>query len=308
MKATILISTSSFGNSDKRPLEMLQEHGVTYRLNPYGRKLKPEETVDLLRDCDGVIAGTEDLNREVITQSPRLKVISRCGTGLDNVDLQAAYEKQISVYNTPDALSDAVSELTLAGMLDILRRVSYSDRLIRSGEWEKPMGCLLRGKKVGIIGLGRVGKALARLLHPFEVTLVAYDPCHDDDFAREYSIEYSTLKNVLETADIVTLHPTFSSQLWHMLDEERLKSMKQGAILINCARGGLVDEEALYRLIESGYLGGAYLDTFEQEPYHGPLTESANVLMTPHIGSYASECRLKMEIQAVENLLSYFRE
>lgn len=145
---------------------MLESSGVDYQLNPYGRKLSPEETIALLQDMDGLIAGTEVLNRRVLSHVSRLKVISRCGTGLDNVDLETATELGICVYNTPDAHVDSVAELTLAGILDVMRRVSYADRMLRQGRWEKSMGSLLRSRVVGVIGMGRVGKAVVKLLPP----------------------------------------------------------------------------------------------------------------------------------------------
>ncbi|MCI0395258.1 MAG: phosphoglycerate dehydrogenase [Chloroflexi bacterium] len=304
----VFISTSSFGNMDRQPLAMLEAAGIVYRLNPYGRKLKPEESVQLLVGVDGLIAGTELLDRGVLAQAPRLRIVSRCGTGLDSVDLAAAAELGIRVTNTPDAHVDAVAELTLAGILDLLRRVSCADHLVRQGQWVKPMGRLLRGKTVGIVGLGRVGKALVQLLQPFAVTVLAYDPYQDPVFAGQYGVRYIPLEELLGAADVVSLHLSYSRELRHFVDGTRLALMKPEAILVNVARGGLVDEAALAACLQSGRLAGAYLDTFEQEPYQGPLAGLENVVLTPHIGSYAAEARLRMEMEAVENLLRFFQE
>ena len=303
----VLISTSTFGEISGEPLERLHEFGAEYQLNPHGRKLKPAETVALLQNCNGIIAGTEQLDRAVLAQAPSLQVISRCGTGLDNVDLNAAAELGIQVMITPGALADAVSELALGGILDLLRRISAADRAIRQGLWEKPMGAMLRGKTVGIIGLGRVGKQLARLLRPFDVKILASDPCEDESFAQQFGIEYVTLDALLRASDIVTLHLSYTPQVYHLLDKTRLSQMKESALLVNCARGGLVDEAALYDLMRQGQLAGAYLDNFETEPYAGPLAELSNVLMTPHMGSYARECRASMELEAVQNLIQFFQ-
>jgi D-3-phosphoglycerate dehydrogenase / 2-oxoglutarate reductase len=303
MKPSILISTSSFGKQDRQPLDALEAAGVTYQLNPYGRKLKPEETMALLERVDGLIAGTELLDRHVLEQAHRLKVISRVGTGLDNVDLAAAEELGIQVYNTPDAHVDAVAELTLAGILDVLRRVTYADRQVRQGQWDKPMGLLLRGKTIGIIGLGRIGKAVVRLLQPFGVRVLAYEPYPDDDFAGQYGVTFCALEDVLGQADVVSLHLSYSAPNRNLLDATRLAQMKPSAFLVNCARGGLVDEGALYEALRDGRLSGAFVDTFAQEPYQGPLVELENIVLTTHIGSYAAEVRLRMEMEAVENLL-----
>src|SRR5687768_6476674 len=169
----VLISTSSFAQHSREPLAMLESWGAQYRLNSKGRKLTADEIVLMLEDVDGLVAGTEPLTRDVLLGAPRLKVISRCGTGLDNVDLVAAEELGIQVRNTPDAHVDAVAELTLAAMLAALRRIPEVDRSIRSGDWKKPMGRLLRNRTIGLIGLGRVGKRLIELLAPFQVKVLA---------------------------------------------------------------------------------------------------------------------------------------
>jgi D-3-phosphoglycerate dehydrogenase len=299
----ILISTSSFARYSREPLNRLEGWGASYRLNAKGRKLTEEEIAPLLGDVDGLIAGTEPLTRNVLRQAPRLKVISRCGTGLDNVDLDAAAELGIGVRNTPEAHVDAVAELTLAAILDVLRHVTESDRGVRNGVWRKLMGRLLRGKTVGLIGLGRVGRRLIELLEPFEVAILATDPREDREYADGRGVEYVGLDELLERADIVSLHCPYSKGIRHLLDAGRLGRMRPGAVLVNCARGGLVDEDALAEALRSGSIGGAHIDTFEREPYEGPLTQVHNVTLTPHIGSYAVEGRVRMEREAVENLI-----
>lgn len=291
----------------RRPLQLLEDFGAEYKLNPYGRKPTSPEMIELLKDADGLIAGTEELNRHVLSHAPRLKIISRCGVGIDNVDLEATGELGIHVCNTPEAHVDSVAELTLAGILDVLRHVSYADRLLRLQRWEKQMGSLLREKTVGIIGLGRVGMALVRLLEPFDVRVLAYDIDQHQALEQRNRVEYCSLNELLKHSDIVTLHLPYTTDTEHVLDRSRLAAMKPGAIVVNCSRGGLLDEQALYELLTEGKLGGAYLDTFEHEPYDGPLTNVPNVVLTPHIGSYAAESRLRMEVEAVKNLLAFFQ-
>lgn len=299
----VLISTSSFARYSREPLDLLESLGATYRLNPQGRKLTTEEIASLLGDVDGLVAGTEPLTREVLEQAPRLKVISRCGTGLDNVDLAAAAELGIQVRNTPEAHVDAVAELTLAAILDLLRHLSEADRAIRNGEWRKPMGRLLRDKTVGLVGLGRVGRRLIELLEPFRVSILATDPREDLEYANQHRVEYVTLDDLLERADVVSLHLPFSPDIRHLLNAERLERMRSDSVLINCARGGIVDEDALAQALMNGSIGGAFIDTFEREPYEGPLRDIQNATLTPHIGSYAVEGRIRMEREAVENLI-----
>lgn len=299
----VLISTSSFARHSREPLELLECWGARYRFNVSGRKLTADEVASLLADVDGLVAGTEPLTREVLRRAPRLKAISRCGTGLDNVDLEAAAELGIEVRNTPDAHVDAVAELALAAILSTLRHLAEADRTVRGGEWRKPMGRLLRGKTVGLVGLGRVGKRLVELLVPFEVSLLASDPLEDPEFAGRHGVRYAGLDDLLERADVVSLHVPYGGEVHHLFDRERLERMKPGAILVNCARGGIVDEDALYEALRDGRLAGAHIDTFEREPYEGPLSELPNVTLTPHFGSYAVEGRMRMEREAVENLI-----
>ena len=165
------------------------------------------------------------------------------------------------------------------------------------------MGRLLRGKTVGLIGLGRVGRRLIELLQPFEVALLATDPHEDREYAAAHRVEYVKLDELLRGSDVVSLHLPFCEEIRHLIDEERLSRMRPGAVLVNCARGGIVNEEALAVALGKGLIGGAHVDTFEREPYEGPLTELDNVTLTPHIGSYAIEGRVQMEREAVENLI-----
>ena len=306
MSQKILISTSSFGGTSPEPLRRLERAGVGYRLNPHGRRLSAEELVALLEDRSGLIAGTEPIDAGVLARLPALRVISRCGAGLDNVDLRAAEERGIVVFNTPDAPIHAVAELALAGALDLLRSIAQTDRALRAGEWRRPMGHLLRGRTVGIVGFGRIGRAFARLLEPFAVTLLAHDPAPDEDAARRLGVRYCPLDELLAASDIVSLHLTGGPETRRLIDAEALSRCKRGALLVNCSRGQVVDEDALYEAVLDGRLAGAFLDVFEREPYLGRLTELPNVLLTPHIGSYAAESRESMELEAVDHLLAFY--
>lgn len=298
---TVALSVSSFGEASEEPLERLRAAGVRVLPNPHGRKLTAEEVAALIADCDGIIAGTEPLTDEVLGAAPRLRVISRVGVGLDNVDLPAAERRGIAVRNTPDAVTDPVSELTVGGIITVLRRVAEMDRELRAGRWTRLMGGLLRERTVGIVGFGRVGRRVAELLRPFGARLIACDPAEGcEEAARERGVELLALGALLADSDIVTLHCGGERPV---LGAEEIASMRAGAILVNAARGGLVDETALHDALAEGRLAGAYLDVFAREPYDGPLRELDTVLLTPHAGSYAAEARVQMESEAVENLL-----
>jgi D-3-phosphoglycerate dehydrogenase len=296
----ILISTSSFGVADRAPLARLEQEGVEYRLNPHGRVLTEDEAIELLDGVDGVIAGTERLSERVLGQSPRLRVISRVGTGLEGIDLAAAERSGVRVFITPDALTDSVAELTLAGMLTLLRGIHTMDAALHAGVWEKQMGSLLRGKTVGIVGLGRIGKAVACLLEPFGVTRIARDAEPDEAWAAAHGVELVELEALLPVSDIVTIHASGRACL---IGPSELAQLQPGSMVVNTARPWLVDEGALHAALVGGQLAGCYLDVFEREPYDGPLRDLRNAVLTPHVGSYAREARAQMEREAVDNLL-----
>lgn len=296
----ILISTSSFAEYDQSVLDELQEFNVI--LNPYKKTLSEAEIGELLvrYEVTGLIAGVESLTREALTAANTLKVISRCGAGLDNIDLKAAAKLGIKVFNTPDAPTNAVAELTLGLILDCLRKISFSDRGIRKGTWIKTMGNLLQGRIVGIIGFGRIGRTVGNLVRAFGAEVIYNDLVKDSEFDWARWVK---LDELLRSADIISLHLPLVDTDDYFINAEKISLMKEGAILINTSRGGLVDEDALYNALKSGKLASAGFDVFEKEPYSGKLTELDNVVLTCHIGSYAIESRILMERQAVENLL-----
>ncbi|MBN1438922.1 MAG: phosphoglycerate dehydrogenase [Anaerolineales bacterium] len=307
MSPKIAVTTSSFAKESREPLDALQAAGFELVFNPHGRKLTKPETVELLRGADGVIAGTEALDREVLAQLPDLKIISRVGTAVDNVDREYAKERGIPVCNTPDGPTDGVAELALGGLLALLRRIPQSDASVRRGEFAKPMGRLLHGKTVAVIGMGRIGKALVRLLQPFAVNVIAVDPVRDEPFASRHSIRYVHLEEALLAADVISLHLSGSTKT-PLLGAAEFAKMKPGAVLVNAARGGWIDEDALCEALKSGRLGGAYLDVFAAEPYRGPLAGLENVVLTAHIGSYALECRIGMEMDAARKVIEFFQK
>lgn len=299
----ILISTSSFGVVEKKPLKILEDAGIKVVLSGLGRKLKVEEITDLATDCVGIIAGTEPLTRNVLRQLNNLKVISRVGAGMDSVDIEAAKELGISVYNTPYGPTQAVAELTIAFILDLLRGVSRADAAIRQGIWKKRMGALMEGKTVGIIGLGRIGRRVAFLAKAFGCKVIGCDICPDETWAMANDVTLLKFQSLLKEADIISLHIPCENKNEPIVSEKELALIKPSAYLINASRGGLVDEEALFKALKDKRLAGAAIDTFANEPYKGPLKELDNVVLSPHVGSYAAEARTKMELQAVENLL-----
>jgi len=297
----VAITTSSFGTYDPSPLERLRREGFEIRLNPHGRKLSEMEAAEFAKDVDGILAGTEPLTEWVMAQVPTLKAISRCGVGMDNVDCDAARKRGIGVYNTPFGPTLAVAELTVGLILNLLRAVTQMDRELRNGIWKKKMGNQLRGKQVGIIGFGRIGQRVAQLLLPFGVAIGYFD---NADISCTLPCEPMDFQYLLSTSDIVSLHLSAINNNRPLIGEAELKLMREGSRLVNLSRGGIVDEDALFDALSRGQLAGAAVDVFEREPYTGPLTQLDTAILTPHVGSYAMESRIEMEMQAVENLIN----
>ena len=283
---------------------MLEDSGIQYELNPHGKTLTEAQIFKKIEDLDGLVAGLEPLNKKVLGNARKLKVISRVGVGLDTIDLKEAERRKIRVENTPDGPTEAVAELTIGLIIDLLRKISVHDRKVKGGLWVKMPGNLLNKKTVGIIGFGRIGKRLSALLEPFQASVIFYDPYVTEGTGNSIKVE---LDYLLKSSDVVTLHLPYTEETNGIINNEKLALMKKTAFLINVSRGGLVEEEALYRFLKEGEIAGAAMDTFAQEPYHGDLCKCENVTLTPHVGSFTQESRQQMEIEAVRNLLNYLK-
>jgi D-3-phosphoglycerate dehydrogenase len=292
----VLISTSSFGKADSKPLEVCKEKCEVI-VNPYGRKLTTEEFIELTAEADAVIAGVENITREALVKRPNIKVISRCGVGMDNVDQEACKELGIKLYNTPNAPVASVAELTVTVMLDLLKNVSNMNRDLKAGNWNKMTGYMLKGKRIGIIGMGRIGRRVAELLHVFGVE-TAYTDIQD----MKNGYTYMEKQALLLWADIITIHASNCKEGTFLLGAEDIQTMKETSFLVNTSRGRFVDEDALYNALKTKRIQGAALDVYIEEPYQGRLCELDNVLLTPHISSSAKEGRAVMEMEAVQNL------
>lgn len=301
----VLITTSSFSLGNFSQAKSLQDAGISLEMNPHGRRLSEEEVAELVAtDVIAILAGLEPLTDRVLSNAKSLRVIARCGTGLDSVDLQAASRLGIDVFNTPDAPTQAVAELTIAHMLNSLRHISTTDSNMRSGKWTPTMGSLLATKTVGLIGVGRIGSAVAKLAQAFGACVIGFDPV----VSSHNSVELLSLDEVLNQADIVSLHVPINDQTHHILNANTISRMKPGSIVVNVSRGGLIDESALHDALKSQHLSAAALDCFEDEPYSGPLLQIPGVHVTAHMGSYARETRDLMEVEASTNLVNGLRK
>jgi len=300
----ILTSPSSMGEVGPQPFNILKENGFEIINNPYGRKLTEDEVIELAKGCVGIVAGVEPLTPRVMDALPELKCISRVGVGMDNVDIEYAKQKGIVVVNTPDGPTRGVAELTLGMTMSLLRRIPQADAAIKNKQWKKQIGNLIYEKQVGVIGLGRIGKMVAGLFRGIGNPVIGFDLYPDEKWAAENDVILNSFENVLKMADIITLHIPGNKDKTPVIGIKELSMMKKGAFIINISRGGVVDEDALYGALKNGHLAGAAIDVFTKEPYSGPLCDLDNVVLTPHLGSYASEGKLQMEIDAVLNLIN----
>jgi D-3-phosphoglycerate dehydrogenase len=299
----ILISPTSFGECGAEPLELLKRSGLAIIRNTLGRRFTAEEVIQFGAGCVGIIAGVEPLNSKVLESLPDLKCISRLGVGLENVDLQAAQRQGIAVKTTPDGPTRSVAELTVGLILSLLRKIPQANENFHRDIWKKETGHLLHQKTVGIIGLGRIGKLVAEMLQPFGCRLIGSDPFQDTAWLKKHPIELKTLEALLRESDIISVHAAPPAANDALLGHKELSWTRRGTWVLNLSRGNVIDEVALYDHLKSGHLAGAALDVFVEEPYRGPLRELPNVIGTPHLGSYAKEAKLEMEIESVRNLI-----
>ena len=304
MHYKVVITPRTFGKLDSTPLDMLKAAGCELIPNPFDRILNEEELIKLIPEADGFIVGLDPVSERVLKQGGKLKVISKYGVGTDNIDLAAATRLGIVVVNAPGTNSSAVAELAFGLMLNVARHISDSDRKIREGIWKSYRGFELAGKTLGIIGTGRAGKELAFKVSGFNMRIICHDIKKDEAWARQVGATYLPMKEVLKKADVVSLHVPLLDNTYHIISTRELSIMKENAILINTARGALVDEAALYQALKNHQLAGAGLDVWETEPpVDCPLTELDCVVLTSHIGAHTIEAVNAMGRLASQNLI-----
>ncbi len=277
-----------------------------------GGKLTPEQLLEKASDADAIIVrSATKITKEVIDAAKKLKVIGRAGVGVDNIDLDAATARGIIVVNAPEATSITVAEHTMGLMLAMARKIPFAASSMKSGKWEKKkfMGMELRDKTLGVLGLGRIGSEVVRRALAFGMKIQAFDPYISEKAAKDLGVALADFDKVVSTSDFLSIHVPLTDQTRNIIGKKELSKMKNDAVLINCARGGIVDEEALYDAIKSGQIAGAAVDVFAKEPMEdSPLAGLDNVILTPHLGASTEEAQKYASLIVCEEVVKVLKK
>lgn len=307
MTGRVLVTTCPFGEIDRDPIQLLEAEKIPFTPNPFKRRLREEELAEIIEPYEALIAGTEPITEAVLNRATNLRLIARVGIGLDSVALRAAQFRKIAVTYTPAAPSPAVAELAVGQMLALLRQTAIADREIRQGAWKRRIGRRLGLMTVGVIGVGRIGRRVIQHLKGWSPQILAHDLHEDANFAGTTGCTWTDANTIYRMADIITLHVPLTRQTRGMIGEKQLAMMKPDAMLINTARGEIIDEAALARTLRERPLFSAAMDVFEEEPYRGELAGLENCLLSSHMGSATRDCRLRMELEAAQEVVRYFK-
>jgi D-3-phosphoglycerate dehydrogenase / 2-oxoglutarate reductase len=304
----VLVTVAPFGEIDRDAIDLLQTHGISFSLNELGRRLTEDELFERIGPHEVLVASTEPITERVLDAAPNLRLIARVGIGLDNLPLEAARQRGISVTYTPDAQTAAVAELTIAQMLALMRHTIPADRGMHQGLWRRRIGRSFSGMTIGVIGVGRVGRSVIRRIQAWPpARILTNDLVIDEQFCREMKCEWTDVHTIYRESDVITLHLPLTEKTRRMIGANELALMKENAILLNTSRGGIVDEGALAASLRARPAFSAAVDVFVTEPYSGELTLLENCLLSCHMGAATRESRLKMEMEATEEVIRYFK-
>lgn len=307
----ILVTPPGFMKSNLLAVRALQEQNWEIDFNRDNILLPREEFLNRIENAEGIILGIEKLDREAIDRASKLKAVSRYGVGMDNIDLEYAKEKKIIVRNAAGANATGVADTVYALMLGVTKKVVLCDRQVRSGKWEEPLTYEIGNKTLGLIGFGNIGKQVAKRAVGFDMKVLVYDLVIHEEEALKYKVEVvSSVNDILKNADIISLHVPYLKETHHIIGAKELSLMKESAVLINTARGGLVDEEALYKVLREQKIMGAGIDVFEQEPLPvtSKLLELDNVVLSPHCAADTLESIQNVCMASANNLIQMMKE
>ncbi|SFH24368.1 D-3-phosphoglycerate dehydrogenase [Desulfotomaculum arcticum] len=308
MPHKILITSEYFQRFSDAGKKLLQDNGFEVIDNPYGRLLKEEDIIPIIKEADGIICDLEPITSKVILNAPNLKIISRRGVGVDSVDTKTAREKGIVIARTPGVVEKPVAELVLLYMLTFARKIGEHDSWMKKRQWQRELGSNLARKVLGIVGLGNIAREVIKRAKAFEMEIKYYDVFRSEEKERELGVSYVDFDQLLSEADFITIHVPLNEQTKNLFSETTLKKMKRTAFLINAARGSIVNEEDLAEALKQGIIAGAAIDVFDQEPTDAsPLMDVDNVILTPHIATFTRETFIKMDVMAARNIVDYFQ-
>ena len=302
----VLITPRSFPQSGKEAYKLLRENGFDIIDNTSGKSFNEEQMIEQCATVDAVIVGVDPITEKVLKNAKKLKAISKYGAGLDNVDLKTAEELGIKVDRAAGTNAVSVAELAIGLFFTLARNILYSAKSVKSGGWDRLRGVELTGKIVGILGLGNIGKEVARMASGLGMNVIGYDPYvnKDDESIKKYSIKIMDKAGVIKNADFLTLHMPLTDETKYIINSESINSMKSTSFIVNTARGELVDEDALYDALVSGKIAGAAEDVFSKEPPgEHRLLKLDNFILLSHIGAFTKEANEKMALKSAENLI-----
>jgi len=306
MGRRVYVTLQQFCEHSDAPRLALVEAGFEVRANASGRRLRREELLTELQGAEAVLAGVEPFDAGVLAALPGLKLISRCGVGTDAIDLAEAGRRGVAVRVTRDEVVDPVAEMSVAMMLALARNLPRHAADLRAGQWTKRSGHLLSEWTIGLVGFGRIGRAVEAMLRPFRPRILASDPRLPEPLPAQ--VRGAGLDELLGASNLVSLHAERDPREGTLIGRRELGLMKEGSRLVNTARGHLVDHAALEEALSSGRLSAAALDVFDAEPYEGALARMPQVLCTPHVATLTRASRAAMELRCARNVVEFFRE
>ena len=303
-----IVATSPSFSKNKSLQKEIKKYFPDAKLNLEGIRFTKKELIDFIQDADGVILGLEPFDEDVIKESPNIKIVSKYGVGLNNIDLEACKRANITIGWTGGVNKRSVSEMTLGYMLMLARNLYVTSNELKNGIWNKSGGFQLSGKTVGIIGVGHIGKDLIRLLKPFGCKILVNDIIEQDDYYKENDLIEATKEEIFKNSDFITIHTPYDKTTKNMINKESLSMMKNNAYVINSARGGIVNENDLKYALQNNIIAGAAIDAYvEEPPTDRELISLPNLICTPHIGGNAKEAVEAMGMSAIKHLVEFFK-
>jgi len=300
----VLITPPGFAKNDPKPMEILKEQGYELVINPYGRQMTKEEMLEIAKDFDAILIGTDPVDADIMKQSPKLKIVSKYGVGIDNIDSKYAEENSIAVRKALGANSDAVADTAFAMMMAITKKIIIVDAEVRRGEWNETETFEMNNKTLGLLGSGYIGKGVAKRASGFDMKILVYDVIKDEEFAKKYNVEYVSLERLLKESDFISVHVPLLPATRNMISTKEFEMMKPKAVIVNTARGGIIDEDALLVALKSNRILGAGLDVFVQEPIQNKEWFTIpNVVLSSHCAADTYEATHKMSMVSAQNVI-----